>query len=245
MPDFVSCDSYHDFSQSVKRKARYVFEKHVDEFLKTVAETCKERERKLSANSLLWRAQHGNDWRTFSIGDDISEEPIPFRRARMKPRTDSAREGRINPKGIPYLYLATDKETAMAEVRPWLGSYISVGRFKTLKDLIIIDCSIEHASGCFIYLEEPVPDERKRAVWREIDKAFSEPINQEESTADYAPTQILAEIFRQRGYDGIRYKSLLGEGFNIALFDLGSADLSNCHLYEVKKVSFSAAVIST
>lgn len=40
----------------------------------------------------------------------------------MKPLSNSASEGRANPKGIPYLYVATDKETAMSEVRPSLGA---------------------------------------------------------------------------------------------------------------------------
>ena len=57
-------------------------------------------------------------------------------------------------------------------------------------------------------------------------------------TADYVPPQIVADLFRHHGFDGIRYKSLLGKGYNYALFDLDSADLLNCCLYEVKSVHF-------
>ena len=45
----------------------------------------------------------------------------------MKPLERIALEGRTNPKGIPYLYLSSKKETAMSEVRPWIGGYISLG----------------------------------------------------------------------------------------------------------------------
>lgn len=53
----------------------------------------------------------------------------------MKPLRDKASEGRANPKGIPYLYLATTKEAPMSEVRPWIGSDISVGQFKLISQL--------------------------------------------------------------------------------------------------------------
>ena len=60
-----------------------------------------------------------------------------------------------------------------------------------------------------------------------------------DDTADYAATQTLAELFRDAGYDGVLYKSVLGgEGFNIGLFDLEAAELLNCGLYEVYGVSY-------
>ena len=44
----------------------------------------------------------------------------------MKPNPEFAGDVRSNPRGIRYLYLASAKEAAMAEVRPWVGSYISL-----------------------------------------------------------------------------------------------------------------------
>ncbi|WP_424666577.1 RES family NAD+ phosphorylase [Candidatus Binatus sp.] len=57
----------------------------------------------------------------------------------MVPLSDRAREGRVNPKGIPCLYLATHKDTALSEVRPGKGSLISVAQFQTCRDLTIIN----------------------------------------------------------------------------------------------------------
>jgi len=238
VPEFASWQSYRTFAWSVKRKARYVFEDHVDEFLGTVVATSEGRKRSFPSGRVLWRAQHGHDFETIRQDEHEFEVPAPFSSDRMKPLPYSAREGRVNPKGLPCLYLATDKETAMAEVRPWLGSYISVGQFKTLKDLVLVDCSVDHGRGFTIFFEEPTPDQREKAVWGDIDEAFSEPVTSGDSTADYAPTQILGESFRRQGFDGIAYKSLLGAGFNVALFDLKAADLINCFLYEAKKVAF-------
>jgi hypothetical protein len=52
------------------------------------------------------------------------------------------------------------------------------------------------------------------------------------------PTQILAELFKSEGYDGVGYRSSLGPGHNVALFDLDAADLIVCLLFEVKDISF-------
>lgn len=238
MVKFASWQSYRTFAWSVKRKARYVFEDTVQEFLRTVVATSEGRKRALPSGHVLWRAQHGHKWETIRQDENEFKVPGPFPSTRMKPLPYSASEGRINPKGIPCLCLATDKETAMAEVRPWLGSYISVGQFKTLKDLVVVDCSVEHDRRSVLFLEEPEPDQREKAVWGDIDEAFSEPARSGVSTADYAPTQIIAESFRRHGYDGILYKSALGTGFNVALFDINTADLINCFLYETKKVFF-------
>src|SRR2546430_9420770 len=85
------------------------------------------------SDRVLWRAQLGHGWDTITQEDDKFEVPGPFSPDRMKPLPHSAREGRVNPKGIPCLYLAADRDTAMAEGRPLLGSLGSVGQFKMMK----------------------------------------------------------------------------------------------------------------
>ena len=70
------------------------------------------------------------------------------------------------------------------------------------------------------------------------------PVTSNETTADYAPTQIIAELFKNNGFDGIAYRSSLGKGHNIILFDLNAADPINYTLHEAKKVSFDFAQIS-
>ena len=60
-----------------------------------------------------------------------------------------------------------------------------------------------------------------------------------DDTAEYVPTQILAELFRSKGYDGVAYKSAFGaDGYNIALFKIDSAVQLNCFLYKATKIDF-------
>ena len=200
--------------------------------------TSEGRRREVPEGRIFWRAQVGHGWEKIQQDDDEFEVPGPYHQDRMRPLPDAAIEGRANPKGISCLYLATDKKTAKAEVRPSVGTYVSVGQFKTMRPLALLDCSVSHNSGFNLYFEEPDVEERERAVWNDIDRAFSEPVTVSDSTADYAPTQILSELFKRKGYDGVVYKSNLGPGFNLVLFDPNAADIINCRLYSVKSVVY-------
>ena len=237
---FKSWSSYWAFSRSVKLESRYIHSASATEFLSNVLATCKDRLKTVNAGTIFWRSQLGNDWKQYMQDDiEVLEEPTPFPPKRMIPILYEALEGRANPKGIPYLYLATDKETAMSEVRPWIGSNISVGQFKTVKELRVVDCSLHHSKGDVFYIEEPREEKRKEAVWAYIDKAFSAPVTQSDKSSDYIPTQIIAELFKNEGFDGVVYKSALSNGDNLVLFNINSAELINCFLYETKDIKFS------
>ncbi|MAZ18813.1 MAG: hypothetical protein CL535_21115 [Ahrensia sp.] len=235
-PAFRSWRSYWNFSREVSRRRRYIWSEETKVFLDTVAATVDKRIRELPPSKVFWRAQLGHGWRfEDQIDDDI---PAAFEPKRMRPLADRAYEGRVNPKGIPCLYIATTKDSAMSEVRPGVGSLISVAQFKTTRALRLVDCSVHHASQKF-YLEEPDADEREEAVWAQIDHAFADPVTRSDDTAGYAPTQLLAELFADLGYDGVVYKSAFGDdGFNIALFDLDAAEQLNCFLYRARKAVF-------
>ncbi len=236
---FKSWNSFGDYSAEVRRKNRYIYTPDTEEFLTNVVLTGKERERRIPARSNFWRSQPGNEWKpVFPDSEQIAEEPIPLSPEKMKPFPRMISEGRANPAGINCLYLASDANTAMAEIRPWIGSYASVGRFKTGKDLRIVDCSVHHSKQPLYFLRAPSEGEKTQAVWAHIDRAFSTPVSASDKSLDYAPTQILAELFKNEGYDGIWYKSALSDGFNLALFDIDSATLVNCQLYEVKRIQY-------
>jgi RES domain len=165
--EFKSWRSFWDFEYAVRRKFRYVRLPEHEDFLKTVIETSHSRKVVMKEGFVLWRAQLGHDYRDEHQDGAVFEVPCAYPRTRMKPLPDKAYDGRANPKGIPCLYLATEKETALSEVRPWIGSYVSVGQFQILRNIDLIDC----------YFEEPAHPEREKAVWAHIDRAFAKRIN--------------------------------------------------------------------
>jgi hypothetical protein len=246
MVQFKSWRSYHRFEHHVKSQNRYIRDAETEEFLDAILVTGETRKTPLPKKRYLWRAQLGHDWEPVYQPDPdpssnereyITDIECPHPPERMKPCQGTASEGRANPKGIPYLYLSKSKDTAMSEVRPWVGSFISVGQFETLRDLVLVNCSSEPRKLMF-YFEEPAPFEREQAVWSDINHAFSKPVNPSDLIADYVPTQIIAELFKNNGFDGLVYNSSLGEDLNVVVFDLDSVRLICCYLYEAKTVKF-------
>ena len=197
MSDFKSWRSFWDFNHEVRRKFRYVRTPDHEDFLKAVAETCHSRKVVLKEGSILWRARLGHDFRDEHHNDEIFPVECAYSPEQMKPLRDKAYDGRANPKGIPCLYLANRKETAVSEIRPWIGSYVSVGQFKLLRNVELIHCSRgREDKDKYTYLDSLLngktltPVEIEKAIWSEIDDAFSEPMTRSDDSADYVATQI-------------------------------------------------------
>ena len=241
MSKFKSWNSYGEFANHIRRQTRFFRTPEDQSFLYQVLQTSKSRVTELPKNTGLWRAQLGHTWRPHrQDGQYVQDVPAAYSRERMKPLEGRAAEGRANPKGIPVLYLSTRRETAMSEVRPWLGSFVSCALFRTTRLLKIVQFTVNQGGSVVYYFNEPDDCEKEKAVWTQIDHAFSEPTTAGDDTADYVPTQVIAELFQTEGYDGIAYKSAFGDdGYNIALFNLADAKLTACALHEVKSLKFS------
>lgn len=242
-PTFKSYRDYYYFWREVVKLRRYIGSPETEAFLQAVAATCHSREIIVELGAGLRRAQvaHGLRpiYQTGNDGEDIYIDDLTCAadKARMMPLRDRASEGRVNPRGIPCLYMATNDVTAVSEVRPAIGTYVTVAVMKCLRELKLIDCSI-FAEKQFFYFKEPERAEMEKAVWSDIDRAFSAPVDRSDDAAEYAPTQILAELFRTLGYDGVAYKSAFGEnGYNVAIFNIDDFEVGWCRLFKVKDIT--------
>jgi hypothetical protein len=251
MPALEGWMKYQFFAESVRDHLRYVREEAANALLADVLSSCGSRVRLIPKGTVYWRARLGSvsEWiRHEDVPGDgngsaievIVEQSKPFPVDQMKPIKNWSSDGRANPRGIPCLYMATDKETAMAEVRPWIGSSISVAQCETARDLKVVDCSVNHDSQNLVKLADlKGPTAREEGMWIAIDRAFATPVTREDDVADYVPTQIISELFKSSGYDGIVYKSLLSkDGFNVSLFDIELANVTSCSLSKVNSISF-------
>ena len=250
-PEFATWMSYRKFAQKVRHGRRYVWDSVVRAFLDTVSATLHERDVKVPKDAVFYRAQQGIGYADYedesgTVIEDV--EPVAYGPERLKPLATRAFEGRANAAGIPVLYLSMTEETAIAEVRPWLGSEISVAQFKVLRDLRVIDLARGHNQSSLkqMILNRPVGagevtlEEKEAAVWTDIDAAFSRPVTTHSDSAEYVPTQILAEHFQSLGYEGLTYRSNFGEkGYNFALFDRNAANAINAAPYRVTGVRVS------
>lgn len=209
------------------------------QFLDALVNTSRARVRHLSSGKVFYRAQLGHGWRSQEVSPGHHEEfPSAHGPKRMVPDPKLVGDGRVNARGIACLYLATNENAAAMEVRPLLGSSISIAQFRTVRDLKLVDCTEKLVGNFFRFGKaEWSDDEIESQVWTDINDAFSRPVGRADTELAYVPTQIVAETLRLAGYDGVAYKSGHDEtAFNIALFDLNAARLVSCGLFEVEKL---------
>jgi hypothetical protein len=252
--EFSGPEDWREFTLYLSEVNRFVLSDHWHEFIRDVVRTSNKRAKTLEQGAKLARARIGTDWVEFDDGD---EQPFPLSPHRMgSPPKHLATPGRLNSEGIPYLYLSTDMDTAVAEVRPWIGAELTIGTFEVLSDLRIVDTSDDEPQSMlslyeFVKRDGQIADVRKRAadrytsadkekyVWGDINAAFSRPVSPSESPMKYVPTQYLSEKLKTEGYDGIAYRSSLNEGgHNVALFDPQKAKCIGCRMFEVKRLKY-------
>lgn len=235
--DFKSYNDFDIFQKHVRFERRYVYTKPVIDFLEALRATLDERTRILKKGFALWRAQIGFEEENLEGSINIRG----FGKQRMKPNREFCGEGRANPRGIPYLYLSSERNTCMAELRPQRADMLSVAQFEIQRELRIVDCySVEEEFNevQLIFNPPTTQDGIRNAIWWMINQAFSRPISRSDSSSDYIPTQVLVEFFRHHGFDGVCFKSGLGLGYNFVLFDLTAAELVDCGVYDVRAVNY-------
>ena len=121
--------------------------------------------------------------------------------------------GRCNPVGIPYLYLANTKETAINETKPSIGEIITVAKFKV--DVSNIFSFIENNNEFYFdndlnqdakYLIEFIAEDLRKVITKD-------------NKLLYIPLQFVSEFIKNLGYDGFVYSSTVGEGDNLVMFN--------------------------
>ena len=173
-------------------------------------------------------------------------KPDPHPAERMgAPPSHLATAGRLNAAGIRYLYAASDKLTAVSEIRPWVGAYLSVAQLRLTQTVKLIDMRLRESPE-----SKPAKDETEfEKFWnlwqRTICWSFSLPHHPEDNTA-YTPTQYLSAAFHHAGLEGIIYSSSLNwGGFNYALFKPSIATVESVKLERVASVKYELATEQT
>jgi hypothetical protein len=243
--NFEDRHAFHRFSSAVRLIGRFALSQQTQDFLRVFRHQARARMTELPVNSTLYRAV--SDYNEVELPDG-GLDIWPASEDRIRPKPELVSDGRVNPRGIAYLYLASSIDTAISEVRPWMGEGISVAYFRTTRAFSLVDLSKNHGKWGMSLLmfpqrfgDEPVSAEFiNQYVWTEVDNAFSRPVSRSDSASSYAPTQILAEALKEEGYDGVIYKSSFGgeKGYNVALFDGSDTVIVKCALHRVKAISF-------
>lgn len=185
----------------------------------------------LPADSLpenWYRARLRNNNSTYSA-EDMGAPP-----ARL------ASHGRANPAGIPYLYLGSHPQTAIAEVRPHTGEQACVATISIKGQINAIDLRAprELVSPFLLADANAIGQLRGDIPFLErLGNELTRPVLRSGAAFDYTPSQYLCEFIKNCGYDGVVYRSSVSDGINLALFDPQRAVMDDVCNYDVTSVS--------
>lgn len=153
-----------------------------------------------------------------------------------KPLAENSKDGRANPKGIPYLYLASDIDTAISEIRPTIKQIITTGKFCLKKGLTVIDLRDPKIDSPFRHGEILGNALNYLEFLRKLGLELSKTVHERNSELEYLPLQYLCELIKSRHYAGIIYNSSVGYGYNLVIFDGSEFECISTELYEINKI---------
>lgn len=187
----------------------------------------------ITSDEILYRARIANDESGYNCEKDISAPPPKF-----------ANEGRLNAKGISRLYLASDEQTAINEIRPSIFDYVTVGLFKSIKNIDVIDFSKIKYLSPFVFDQDtrisPLDFLFKKDFLVNLDTVMARPMRITDSKIDYVPTQYISDMIQSLGhYSGIKYSSTTKfDGYNLAIFKPNEFKLVDIRQRQITKVNF-------
>jgi len=155
-----------------------------------------------------------------------------------KPPKKLSTAGRANPVGIPYLYTASNPETAIAEIRPHKGDSVTVAGFKVVEKLILADLRNPRKTiSPFIHDEDTLKQIFKNLDYlSHLGEELSKPISPREAHLEYLSSQYLCEFIKHSGFDGVIYKSSVGDGDNYAIFNDNKLKAIDTEIYYIENI---------
>jgi len=228
---------------------RYVLNEKWKLFLDGIILTAEKRKKDIPIKSILYRARNGFSKKELPDGsiEFHAYGPEDFK----PPDKSKAKAGRLNPQGIAYCYLAQDDMTAVAEIKPWIRDWVSLGRFMVLRNQRVVDTTIDNKTPTptqdVDWLKNDYPkfeqDELEKYNWGYLNWLFGKPISPQEGTLEYIATQYIAEVFKIYHWDGICYSSSFTRNFNYVFFDDSSVKLIESELIDITKILYRYSLI--
>ncbi|MFP5438838.1 MAG: RES domain-containing protein [Bacteroidia bacterium] len=138
------------------------------------------------------------------------------------PPSEFTGAGRMNAKGISVFYGATNTLTALAEVRPPVGSRVTVARFNLIRKLKVLDLTaleLTEVNGSIFDIEY-AGLLAKTAFLKKLSQRMTKTIMPDDEHFEYLATQVIADYLASGlGFDGIIFPSAQSKaGLNITLF---------------------------
>jgi len=166
------------------------------------------------------------------------------------PPIEYTTDGRANAKGIRCLYLGDSAETTIYETRAGAYDFVTVGKFKLKKDIIVVDLKRINQISPFIEeldcLEYAINKEHLNKINNEMGRIM----RRSDSALDYIPTQYITDFVKSithnevAEYAGIEYKSVMHEnGYNLAIFNPELFECIDTKIYKIDMIDYRKHVM--
>ena len=219
------------FVESIKEKYRF----HTDIFRKKILKDyCKYLVRVIKTGDTFYRARISG------------KEGYPLKEMGAPPK-DIVSSGRINPRGMSYLYLANSKMTTVHETRASLHDYICIAEFRAVTDIKVIDLTgLDKISVFFPDLDYDF-HAINRGHLKRINDEIAKPVRANDSELEYLPTQYICDYIKsipsdpgeEGAYAGIMYKStMVLDSYNLAIFNPANFECISIEVKEINKVQY-------
>jgi RES domain-containing protein len=128
------------------------------------------------------------------------------------PPPAAAVAGRMNARGISTFYGATDREVALSEVRPFVGSRVVTAKFDLLRPISLLDLEAlnEVSASGSLFDDNHRYQMAKANFLQSLSQKMTAPVLPDAEIFEYLPTQVIAEYLASQvkpELDGILYPS--------------------------------------
>ncbi len=224
--------SWEKFANEIKSTNRFHIQNALD--LTKLEHLLKRYERIIPRGKIYHRARICTNITGFEKGD-MSNPPV-----------EKAKAGRANPLGISYLYLADDIKTTLYEARASLFDYVSVGDFRSNKQMKVINLRGDTYDPIFLAEQGELEDFLIHLPFiTKLEKELSRTRRRNDNELDYLPTQYLSEFIKSIGFDGVEYlSSLYSSGYNLAIFNPKKLDCIKVRVYEIESINLKHKMVN-
>lgn len=175
----------------------------------------------------------------------ISDNENGYPKEQMgKPHPKSSREGRANPKGIPYLYVTQSEQTSLYEARVTYLDYATIADFRLKENINVITLRTTYQVSPFLEdfsIEKYI---KNKTFIDLLEEELSKPLRRYDDELDYLPTQYLCEYIKHLGYDGVEFGSAMHEeGINLVIFNDEKLEIVRTRVFEVSKIEINSVEI--
>lgn len=189
--------------------------------------------------------------RVFSSDTGVEEALLHPERSLGPPPSGVGAAGRMNAKGVSVFYGATNDRTAIAEVRPSVGSYVVTAAFQVTRPLRLLNLGalneVRPDSRLSYFDPQRVEQAKRSAFLASLQNQLLKPVMPDLADHGYLITQAIADYLSMHptlNLDGIYFPSIqLGKrddeasGHNVILFNKASGVHNTESMYKAEHAS--------